>query len=72
MKTDISLEEALGEILGAAVPLGVERVAPEDAPGRFLAREVIARRDSPPHGSFGFRASVFATTAPRTPPRFFS
>ena len=44
----ISLEEAQGIALAAAVPLATEKVQLEDASGRVLAEEVRALRDEPP------------------------
>ena len=44
----VSLEEAQGLALAAAVPLATEKVQLEDASGRVLAEEVRALRDEPP------------------------
>jgi molybdopterin molybdotransferase len=44
----ISLEEAQGLALAAAVPLATEKVKLENASGRVLAEEVRALRDEPP------------------------
>lgn len=44
----ISLEEAQGLALAAAVPLATEKVQLENASGRVLAEEVRALRDEPP------------------------
>ncbi len=44
----ISLEEAQGLALAAAVPLAAEQVQLENASGRVLAEEVRALRDEPP------------------------
>ena len=44
----ISLEEAQGIALAAAVPLATEKVRLEEARGRVLAEEVRAFRDEPP------------------------
>ena len=44
----LSLEEAQGIALEAAVPLAPEKVQLEDARGRVLAEEVRALRDEPP------------------------
>ena len=44
----ISLEEAQGIALAAAVPLATEKVQLEDASGRVLAEEVRGLRDEPP------------------------
>jgi molybdopterin molybdotransferase len=44
----VSLEEAQGLALGAAVPLATEQVQLENASGRVLAEEVRAIRDEPP------------------------
>jgi len=43
----VSLEEAQGLALAAAVPLATEKVQLEDASGRVLAEEVRALRDEP-------------------------
>jgi len=42
-------EEACATVLDHVEPLGIERVALLDASGRVLARDVLARRDNPPH-----------------------
>ena len=44
----VSLEEAQGLALAAAVPLATEKVQLENASGRVLAEEVRALRDEPP------------------------
>ena len=44
----VSLEEAQGLALAAAVPLATEKVQLEDGSGRVLAEEVRALRDEPP------------------------
>ena len=44
----VSLEEAQGLALAAAVPLATEKVQLENASGRVLAEEVRAIRDEPP------------------------
>jgi molybdopterin molybdotransferase len=44
----VSLEEAQGLALAAAVPLATEQVQLENASGRVLAEEVRALRDEPP------------------------
>ncbi|HWS56314.1 MAG TPA: gephyrin-like molybdotransferase Glp [Pyrinomonadaceae bacterium] len=44
----ISVPEAIGIVLAQTRPLGVERVALEEAPGRVLAEEVVADTDLPP------------------------
>src|SRR5574341_2619799 len=43
-----SLEDALRTVLGAAQPLGVEKVGLLDALGRVLGEDIIAARDNPP------------------------
>ena len=48
MNNLVSLEEAQGLALAAAVPLATEKVQLEDARGRVLAEEVRALRDEPP------------------------
>ena len=48
MNNLVSLEEAQGLALAAAVPLATEKVQLEDASGRVLAEEVRALRDEPP------------------------
>ena len=42
-------EEACDTVLAHIAPLGIERVSLLDATGRVLARDVLARRDNPPH-----------------------
>jgi molybdopterin molybdotransferase len=42
-------EEARDMVLAHIKPLGIERVSLLDATGRVLARDVLARRDNPPH-----------------------
>ena len=42
-------EEACDTVLAHIAPLGIERVFLLDATGRVLARDVLARRDNPPH-----------------------
>ncbi len=42
-------EEARDIVLEHIKPLGIERISLLDATGRVLARDVLARRDNPPH-----------------------
>ena len=42
-------EEACDIVLAHIAPLGIERVSLLDSTGRVLARDVLARRDNPPH-----------------------
>lgn len=44
----ITVDEALGAVLAAISPLGIEKVGIMDALGRVLGEDVYARRDIPP------------------------
>ena len=44
----LALAEAQARLLALATPLPIERVPAEEAPGRFLAEPLVARRTQPP------------------------
>ena len=44
----ISVEEAMARVLALAKPLGCEKLALEEAAGRFMCEAAVARRDQPP------------------------
>lgn len=44
----LTVEEALGQILSRARPLGTERIDVAAAPGRVLAEPIVSRREIPP------------------------
>lgn len=70
----LSYDDALSSVLAAAVPLPAETVPLEDAFGRALAEEVIARENLPPFDNsavdgYAVRAADVNTASPSAPVR---
>ena len=61
----ITVEEALADLFSLVSPLGSEPVTLEDAPGRVLARDALARRDQPPFSSSAMDGYALAGDAAR-------